>query len=169
MGSAARSASTRCRNCFWSCRPPVRDGIEVCDLVFCRRHSCCLSVSAKCKVRHFVSADKLSTTLLGIDQWHRQCFNSAEKTRVKHDRKNKSNFIGPFIGVNKNRALTPARLSAAGPYPHPVLKVMGDTTRYYRGALPCATASTHLYDTGEVAIFLPMVPSYQTRPNMLRP
>ena len=49
----------------------------------------------------------------------------SEKTPVKHDRKNKSNFIGPFIGVNENRGLTPVRLQAAGPYPHPVLKVMG--------------------------------------------
>ena len=82
----------------------------------------------------------------GIDQ----CFNSAEKIRLKCDRKNKSNFIGPLIGVNENRGLCPARLKAAGPYPHPVLKVMGYPTRYYRGALTPATASTHLYVTGEV-------------------
>jgi hypothetical protein len=74
----------------------------------------------------------------------------SEKTPVKHDRKNKSNFIGPLIGVNENRGLTPARLQAAGPYPHPVLKVMGYPTRYYRGALTPATASTHLYVTGDV-------------------
>ena len=74
----------------------------------------------------------------------------SEKTPVKHDRKNKSNFIGPLIGVNENRGLTPARLQAAGPYPHPVLKVMGYPTQYYRVAPPLEIASAILYGTGEV-------------------